>query len=59
MTFMEAKARAFCNSTNEIFEKAFSCKIPQEMKDEFLKETLEQMKPLEEWVTKNANTTKR
>lgn len=50
MTLFEAKIRAGCAATDEIFEKAYDCKIPQELKDERLKKVLEDMKPLQDWI---------
>ena len=40
MTLLEAKAHACCKTIDDIFEEAYNCNIPQELKDEHLKEIL-------------------
>jgi hypothetical protein len=46
MTFFEAKIRAMCNTRQEIFEKAYDCKLPQDVKDKDVVDELKNMKPI-------------
>jgi hypothetical protein len=50
MTFFEAKIRAMCNTRQEIFEKAYNCKLPQDVKDKDVEYELNNMKPLIQWI---------